>query len=62
MQALTATGGTFTNASIGASSGTVNLTIPDTNLTTGASQNLTVSGIPANATITKVDVLLNITQ
>ena len=62
VQALTATGGTFTNASIGASSGTVNLTIPDANLTTGASQNLTVSGIPANATITKVDVLLNITH
>ena len=60
IQMLTATGGSVSGLTTTVSSGTVNLTIPDGDLATGASQTLTVSGIPTGATITKVDVLLNI--
>jgi hypothetical protein len=42
-------------------SGAVNLAIPDWS-SVGVAQNLIVSGIPANASITKVEVLLNITH
>ena len=62
IQTLTASGGSITGATTTVNSGTVNLSIPDNSLTTGVSQNLVVSGIPASATITKVDVLLNITH
>lgn len=61
VQTLTATGGSITAATATVSSGTVNLAIPD-NSSTGVSQTLTVSGIPAGATITKVDVKYNITH
>ena len=59
---LDATGGFVPGLSTSVSSGTVNLTIPDNNLTTGVSQTLTVNGIDSNATITKVEVRLNITH
>ncbi|MFP5437433.1 MAG: T9SS sorting signal type C domain-containing protein [Bacteroidia bacterium] len=55
---LTATGGKVTS-STSLSSGTVNLAIPD-NSSTGISQVLAVSGIPAGATVTKVNVNFNI--
>lgn len=63
VQTLTVTGGAgVTGQTATASSGTVNLAIPDSNLATGVAQTLAISGIPTGATITKVDVNLNITH
>lgn len=59
VQTLTATGGMVTGATVTVNSGTVNKPIPD-NSATGVSQDLLVSGIPAGATITKVEVKFNI--
>lgn len=62
IQTLSASGGDLSGATNTVSSGTVNLSIPDNIMTTGISQVLTVSQIPANATITKIDVAFNITH
>lgn len=61
--ALTATGSVPTNGTASASSGTVNLSIPDANLFGGTgvrTHGLDISGIPAGAVITTVSVNFNI--
>ena len=62
IQTLTATGGLSTGVKSSKSSGSVNLTITDNNLTTGAVHALNVAGIPSNATVTRVEILLNVTH
>jgi subtilisin-like proprotein convertase family protein len=62
IQTLTASGGTISGLSTSVNSGTVNASIPDNSLTTGYTQTLTVSGVPSGATITKVEVLVNMTH
>jgi len=57
---LNSNGGVVAGITSTVNSGTVNLAIPDNNLATGVLQTLSVSGISANATITKVEVKLNI--
>jgi subtilisin-like proprotein convertase family protein len=59
-QVLTASGG-ITSASTTVFSGTINQSIPD-NSTTGITNTIAVSGIPAGATITGMAVTLNITH
>jgi subtilisin-like proprotein convertase family protein len=58
---LEAAGGLISSA-VTVSSGTVNLAIPDNSLTTGIAQTLTVAGIDSNASISKIEVKLNITH
>ncbi|SDK59464.1 beta strand repeat-containing protein, partial [Flavobacterium noncentrifugens] len=60
IQKIEATGGVAV-LSKGASSGTINLAIPD-NSATGVQRALAVSGIPAGATINKVDVTFSLTH
>jgi hypothetical protein len=57
---LTSTGG-ISSTTASASSGTVSLAIPD-NSATGITQALAISGIPAGATVTKVDVTFSLTH
>lgn len=59
---LDTVGGIVSGLSTVVNSGTVNLAIPDNNLTTGISQTLAVSGIGASATVSKIEVKLNITH
>ncbi|NHM07961.1 hypothetical protein G4D82_12070 [Flavobacterium sp. CYK-4] len=59
IKAIQATGGNVSGNSITLNSGVLNLAIPD-NSATGVSKILTVSGLPTSATITKVNVGINI--
>lgn len=59
---ITATGGNTTGNKHGISSGDVNKSIPDNDLVNGIAQTFSVSNIPTNATVTQVDVLLNVTH
>lgn len=60
IQTLIATGGVTTGNRRSRLSGNVNLSIPDAQLATGVSHTLSVSDIPSSATITQIDVVLNI--
>jgi subtilisin-like proprotein convertase family protein len=62
IQTLTASGGNLTGLTTTVNSGAVNASIPDNNLTTGYTQTLTVSGVPSGATLSKVEVLVNMTH
>jgi subtilisin-like proprotein convertase family protein len=62
VQTLSASGGDLSGVTYTVSSGSVNLSIPDNSLSTGISQVLSVNDIPANATITQIDVAFNITH
>lgn len=59
---LTASGGLVPNAVATASSGPLGTVIPDNILATGMSHALNITGIPSGATVSKVNVLLNITH
>ncbi|MEI2748133.1 MAG: Ig-like domain-containing protein [Ferruginibacter sp.] len=60
--ALTASGGNIIESQVfNASSGSINLSIPD-NISTGASNSIAVSGIPGTATIDSVIVTFNMTH
>jgi len=61
VRALTISPIAITPASVTVSSGTVAINIPD-NTANGVSNNLTVAGVPAGATITGIDVRLNMTH
>jgi subtilisin-like proprotein convertase family protein len=50
-----------TPASVTVNSGPLSIAIPD-NVSTGANTTLTVAGVPAGATITRIDVLFNLTH
>jgi subtilisin-like proprotein convertase family protein len=60
IKALTATGGNTTGNKRSKSSGTINLSVPDNNLTTGTAQTLSVTNVPAGAIVTQVDVKLDV--
>lgn len=62
IQALTASGGNLTGFSQTFDSGIVNATIPDVDLTTGFAQTYSISSIPTGATLTKIEVLVNISH
>lgn len=61
VQPLTINPVAITPGSVTVSSGAVSINIPD-NTVNGVSNNLSVSGIPASATITGIDVRLNMTH
>lgn len=62
IKTLSVSGGLITGSKSSKISGNINYAIPDNTLTSGISKTLAISSIPANSTITKVEVLLNITH
>ncbi len=60
VKTITATGGNFVGLINKNASGTINQAIPDNNLTTGILQTYNVTNLPVGATISKVDVRLNV--
>jgi subtilisin-like proprotein convertase family protein len=61
IQSLVASGGIINTTQTSLSSGSINLAIPD-NSTAGVSNTLAISGIPSNASITKIDVTFSLTH
>lgn len=59
---LTTSGGELLGNKNSKVSGNVNLSIPDNSLTTGIIHQLTISGIPTDALLTKIEIKLNITH
>uniref|UniRef100_UPI00404A56C0 fibronectin type III domain-containing protein n=1 Tax=Flavobacterium sp. TaxID=239 RepID=UPI00404A56C0 len=62
IQTLTVSGGLVEGAPSTTDSGVISAAIPDNSLTTGVVSNLVVSGVPASATITTIEIGLNITH